>query len=205
VLQRPLDFGADLVVHSTTKYLNGHGDVVSGAVVARSAALHEELAAWANALGLTGAPFDSFLALRGLRTLFVRLRQNEANAAALAQLLLGSPAVARVFYPGLAAHPGHGIARRQQRGFGGMLSFELKGGEAAARELLGRLRLFTLGVSLGGVESLSCHPATMTHLPLGPEGRRAAGISDGLVRLSAGIEATDDLVADLRDGLAGLG
>ena len=205
VLQRPLDFGADLVVHSTTKYLNGHGDVVSGAVVARSAALHEELAAWANALGLTGAPFDSFLALRGLRTLFVRLRQNEANAAALAQLLLGSPAVARVFYPGLAAHPGHGIARRQQRGFGGMLSFELKGGEAAARELLGRLRLFTLGVSLGGVESLSCHPATMTHLPLGPEGRRAAGISDGLVRLSAGIEATDDLVADLRAGLAGLG
>ena len=139
------------------------------------------------------------------RTLFVRLRQNEANAAALAQLLLGSPAVARVFYPGLAAHPGHGIARRQQRGFGGMLSFELKGGEAAARELLGRLRLFTLGVSLGGVESLSCHPATMTHLPLGPKGRRAAGISDGLVRLSAGIEATDDLVADLRDGLAGLG
>lgn len=204
VLQRPLDFGADLVVHSTTKYLNGHSDVIGGAVVARSAALHEEMAGWANVLGLSGAPFDSFLVLRGLRTLFVRMRQSEANAAALATALLASPAVARVFYPGLPEHPGHAIACRQQQGFGGMLSFELKGGEAAARQVVERLQLFTLGVSLGGVESLSCHPATMTHLPLGPEGRKAAGIGDGLIRLSAGIEATADLVADLQAALSAL-
>lgn len=204
VLQRPLDFGADLVIHSTTKYLNGHSDVIGGAVVARSAALHEEMAGWANVLGLSGAPFDSFLVLRGLRTLFVRMRQSEANAAALAAALLASPAVARVFYPGLPEHPGHAIARRQQQGFGGMLSFELKGGEAAARQVVERLQLFTLGVSLGGVESLSCHPATMTHLPLGPEGRQAAGIGDGLIRLSAGIEATADLVADLQAALSAL-
>lgn len=204
VLQRPLDFGADLVIHSTTKYLNGHSDVIGGAVVARSAALHEEMAGWANVLGLSGAPFDSFLVLRGLRTLFVRMRQSEANAAALAAALLASPAVARVFYPGLPEHPGHAIARRQQQGFGGMLSFELKGGEAAARQVVERLQLFTLGVSLGGVESLSCHPATMTHLPLGPEGRKAAGIGDGLIRLSAGIEATADLVADLQTALSAL-
>lgn len=204
-LQRPLEFGADLVVHSTTKYLNGHSDVVSGAVVARSAALHGELAAWANALGLTGAPFDSFLALRGLRTLFVRMRQHEANAMALAEALLASPAVAQVYYPGLPGHRGHDLARRQQHGFGGMLSFELHGGQEAARRFLGQLRLFTLAESLGGVESLACHPATMTHVPLGPEGRKAAGIGDGLVRLSAGIEATADLVADVRAALASLG
>ncbi|GIK34024.1 MAG: cystathionine gamma-synthase [Gammaproteobacteria bacterium] len=204
-LQRPLEFGADLVVHSTTKYLNGHSDVVSGAVVARSAALHGELAAWANALGLTGAPFDSFLALRGLRTLFVRMRQHEANAMALAEALLASPAVAQVYYPGLPGHRGHDLARRQQHGFGGMLSFELRGGQEAARRFLGQLRLFTLAESLGGVESLACHPATMTHVPLGPEGRKAAGIGDGLVRLSAGIEATADLVADVRAALASLG
>jgi cystathionine gamma-synthase len=204
-LQRPLDFGADLVVHSTTKYLNGHSDVVSGAVVARDGELHAELQAWANALGLTGSPFDSFLALRGLRTLFVRMRQHEANAAALAATLAACPQVARVFYPGLPGHAGHDVARRQQRGFGGMLSFELKGGEAAARRFLERLRLFSLAESLGGVESLACHPATMTHVPLGPEGRKAAGIGDGLVRLSAGIEATEDLVADVRDALDGLG
>jgi len=204
-LQRPLEFGADLVVHSTTKYLNGHSDVVSGVVVARSAALHGELAAWANALGLTGAPFDSFLALRGLRTLFVRMRQHEANAMALAEALLASSAVAQVYYPGLPGHRGHDLARRQQHGFGGMLSFELRGGQEAARRFLGQLRLFTLAESLGGVESLACHPATMTHVPLGPEGRKAAGIGDGLVRLSAGIEATADLVADVRAALASLG
>ena len=204
-LQRPLQFGADLVVHSTTKYINGHSDVVSGVVVARSAALHGELAAWANALGLTGAPFDSFLALRGLRTLFVRMRQHEANAMALAEALLASPAVAQVYYPGLPGHRGHDLARRQQHGFGGMLSFELRGGQEAARRFLGQLRLFTLAESLGGVESLACHPATMTHVPLGPEGRKAAGIGDGLVRLSAGIEATADLVADVRAALASLG
>lgn len=201
-LQQPIRFGADVVVHSTTKYVNGHSDVVAGAVVARDPALHADLQAWANALGLTGAPFDSYLTLRGLRTLFVRMRQHEANATALATVLAESPLVSRVFYPGLASHPGHDVARRQQQGFGGMLSFELAGGVAAAEAFLGALRLFSLAESLGGVESLCCHPATMTHVPLGPEGRRAAGIGDGLVRLSAGIEATDDLVADVRQALA---
>jgi cystathionine gamma-synthase len=201
-MQRPLPLGADLVVHSTTKYINGHSDVVAGAVVARDAALHADLQAWANALGLTGAPFDSYLTLRGLRTLFVRMRQHEANALALTQLLMASPRISRVFYPGLPTHPGHDVARRQQQGFGGMLSFELVGGVESARTFLESLRLFSLAESLGGVESLCCHPATMTHAPLGPEGRRAAGIGDGLVRLSAGIEATDDLVADVRRALA---
>jgi cystathionine gamma-synthase len=201
-LQQPIEHGADLVLHSTTKYVNGHSDVVAGALVARTPELHEELQAWANALGLTGAPFDSYLTLRGLRTLFVRMRQHEANAAALAAEAVRSPAVSQVFYPGLASHTGHALASRQQRGFGGMLSLELAGGLAAARAFLGALRLFTLAESLGGVESLACHPATMTHVPLGPEGRKAAGIGDGLVRLSAGIEATQDLVADLRRALA---
>lgn len=202
VFQRPLELGADLVVHSTTKYLNGHSDIIAGAVVAATQELHEEMAAWGNVLGLTGAPFDSYLVLRGMRTLFLRMRQHEANAMALAEVLSASPVVERVFYPGLPGHPGHELARRQQHGFGGMLSFELRGGEAAARKLLAQLQLFTLGVSLGGVESLACHPATMTHLPLGPEGRRAAGIGDGLLRLSAGVEATADLIADLEAGLA---
>ncbi len=203
-LQQPIGLGADLVVHSTTKYINGHSDVVAGAVVARTPALHEELRAWANALGLTGAPFDSYLTLRGMRTLFVRMRQHEANASALADVLTASPEVARVFYPGLPDHPGHAIARRQQQGFGGMLSFELKEGVDAARIFLQSLRFFSLAESLGGVESLACHPATMTHLPLGAEGRKAAGIGDGLVRLSAGIEATADLVADLRGALSAI-
>lgn len=200
-LQQPIALGADLVVHSTTKYINGHSDIVGGVVVARDAGVHEQLQAWANVLGLTGSPFDSYLTLRGLRTLFVRMRQHEANAAALAEALAGSPQVTAVHYPGLPSHPGHDLARRQQRGFGGMLSFELAGGQDAARVFLEALRLFSLAESLGGVESLACHPATMTHVPLGPEGRRAAGISDGLVRLSAGIEATADLVADVKRGL----
>jgi cystathionine gamma-synthase len=201
-LQRPISFGADLVVHSTTKYINGHSDVVAGAVVARTPELHTELQAWANALGLTGAPFDSYLTLRGLRTLFVRMRQHEANAMALAEVLAASSRVERVYYPGLADHPGHDIAQRQQQGFGGMLSFELRGGRAAAQVFLESLQLFSLAESLGGVESLACHPATMTHVPLGAEGRKLAGIGDGLVRLSAGIEATEDLVSDVQRALA---
>jgi cystathionine gamma-synthase len=200
-LQRPIEFGADIVVHSTTKYLNGHSDVVGGAVVARTPSLQDQLQFWANAMGLAGAPFDSYLTLRGLRTLYVRIRQHEANAQALVAVLAGHPAVERVFYPGIGTHPGHDLARRQQRGYGGMLSFELKGGQAAAKRFTSALRLFTLAESLGGVESLVCHPATMTHVPLGEEGRLAAGIADGLVRISAGIEATADLVADLRQAL----
>lgn len=199
-LQAPIAFGADVVVHSTTKYINGHGDVVGGAVVARDAALHETLGWWANALGLTGAPFDSFLTLRGLRTLDARLRVHQENAVALAELLDRHPAVQKVHFPGLASHPGHALAARQQRGFGAMLSFELAD-EASVRAFLDGLHCFTLAESLGGVESLVAHPATMTHAAMAPDVRAAAGIGDGLLRLSVGIEHVDDLRADLLAGL----
>jgi cystathionine gamma-synthase len=200
-LQRPIEFGADLVVHSTTKYLNGHSDVVGGAVVAASDALHQDMQEWANALGLSGAPFDSFMTMRGIRTLYARIEQHEKNARALAELLDGDPTVTRVFYPGLPSHPGHDLAKRQQRGFGGMLSFELAGGESAARAFLETVELFSLAESLGGVESLACHPATMTHATYDKDSMRAAGITDGLVRLSVGIESPDDLLDDLTEGL----
>ncbi|MDE1899799.1 MAG: PLP-dependent transferase, partial [Xanthomonadaceae bacterium] len=202
VLQQPLQLGADLVVHSTTKYLNGHSDVVGGAVVARTPERAQPLAWWANCLGLTGAPFDSWLTLRGLRTLGARMRAHQENAARIADLLAAHPAVAALYYPGLPAHPGHALAARQQRGFGAMLSFELRGGEAAIRALLDGLSCYSLAESLGGVESLIAHPATMTHAAMTPEARRAAGIADGLLRLSIGIEDTDDLVRDLAAGLA---
>lgn len=202
-LQTPIrDFHADLVLHSTTKYINGHSDVVGGAVIARDAALHQQLAWWANALGLTGAPFDSFLTLRGLRTLDVRLRAHQENAQALAEVLAAHPAVAAVHYPGLPTHAGHALARRQQRGFGAMISVELQGGIAAVRALLDGLEHFTLAESLGGVESLIAHPATMTHASMSPEARHNAGIGDGLLRLSVGIEAVQDLHRDLAAGLA---
>jgi len=201
-LQAPIEFGADLVVHSTTKYINGHSDVVGGAVVSRTAELHETMGWWANALGLTGSPFDSFLALRGLRTLDARLRVHQENAEALAHALIDRPGVSAVHYPGLACHPGHAIASRQQKGFGAMLSVELDGGEAAVRAFVDGLRCFTLAESLGGVESLVAHPATMTHAAMAPGARAAAGISDGLLRLSIGIEALDDLREDLDDALA---
>jgi cystathionine gamma-synthase len=200
-LQRPIDFGADLVVHSTTKYINGHSDVVGGAVVARDAELAGTLGWWANALGLAGAPFDSFLALRGLRTLDARLRVHQENAQALAALLDGHPAVRALHYPGLASHPGHALAARQQAGFGAMLSVELEGGETAVRAFLDGLECFTLAESLGGVESLVAHPATMTHAAMAPEVRAAAGIGDGLLRLSVGIEHADDLLADIAAAL----
>ncbi|MCA0196760.1 MAG: O-succinylhomoserine (thiol)-lyase [Proteobacteria bacterium] len=200
-LQKPLAFGADLVLHSTTKYINGHSDVVGGAVVARDPELHQQLAWWANALGLTGSPFDSFLTLRGLRTLDARLRVHQENAAAIAALLDGHAAVEKVYFPGLTSHPGHGLAARQQAGFGAMLSFELHGGEPAVRAFVEALRWFTLAESLGGVESLVAHPATMTHAAMTPEARAKAGISDGLLRLSVGIEASEDLLADLAGAL----
>jgi cystathionine gamma-synthase len=200
VLQRPLELGADLVVHSTTKYLNGHSDVVGGAVVARDATVVEQLAWWANCLGLTGSPFDSYLTLRGLRTLHARMRAHEENARCVVELLASAPAVARVYYPGLSDHPGREIALRQQRGFGAMVSFELASADAL-RPFLAELRLFSLAESLGGVESLIAHPATMTHASMTPEARAAAGLSDTLLRLSIGIEHADDLVEDLRNGL----
>lgn len=201
VLQRPLALGADLVIHSTTKYLNGHSDVVGGAVIAADPALGEELKWWANCLGVTASPFDSWLTLRGLRTLGARIRQHEWNAAEVVDALLGHPAIARVWYPGLPDHPGHAIAARQQAGFGAMVSFELNGGEPAVRAFIDGLRHFTLAESLGGVESLVAHPATMTHAAMSVEARQVAGISDALLRLSVGIEDPRDLVADVEAAL----
>ena len=197
-LQRPIeDFDADFVLHSTTKYINGHSDVVGGAVVSKERAQHEQLTWWANCLGLTGSPFDSFLTLRGLRTLDARLRVHQENTQLLVDLLNAHPVVASVYYPGLASHPGHALAARQQHGFGAMLSLELEGGEAAVRAFVDGLQYFTLAESLGGVESLVAHPATMTHAAMSPEARAVAGISDGLLRLSVGIEHADDLLADI--------
>ena len=203
-LQQPIALGADFVIHSTTKFLNGHSDVVGGIVVAADKADAESLAAWANTTGVTGAPFDSYLTLRGLRTLFPRLRQQQASAGVLARFLDGHPKVKAVHYPGLASHPGHAIAKAQQAGFGAMLSFELTGGKEAVRRFVEAVEVFTLAESLGGVESLVAHPATMTHVGMGPEALHAAGISDGLLRLSVGLEAEEDLVAGLETGFAAL-
>jgi cystathionine gamma-synthase len=200
-LQQPIALGADLVVHSTTKYLNGHSDVVGGCVIAADAALADELRWWGNALGVTGAPFDSYLTLRGLRTLHVRIRQHVENAEAVVAALREHPAVGKLYYPGLATHIGHDVARRQQQGFGAMASFEINGGVAAVERFTERLRHFTLAESLGGVESLVAHPATMTHASMTPEARANAGISESLVRLSIGIESADDLIADLYQAL----
>ncbi|HEY1140554.1 MAG TPA: O-succinylhomoserine (thiol)-lyase [Lysobacter sp.] len=200
-LQQPIAFGADFVLHSTTKYINGHSDVVGGAVVSKDAEQHAQLVWWANALGLTGSPFDSFLTLRGLRTLDARLRVHEENTQALVALLDGHPAVAALHYPGLQTHAGHSIAAKQQSGFGAMLSVELEGGTDAVRAFLEGLECFTLAESLGGVESLVAHPATMTHAAMSAEARAAAGIGDGLLRLSVGIEHADDLVADIAAAL----
>jgi cystathionine gamma-synthase len=197
VLQRPIEFGADLVIHSTTKYLNGHSDVVGGAVVAADAALAEELAWWANCLGITGAPFDSFLTLRGVRTLHARMRVHCENAARVVERLCTHDAVKRVYYPGLTSHPGHSIAASQQDGFGAMVSFEVNGGIEGVKEFVNALQCFTLAESLGGVESLVAHPATMTHASMDEAARATAGIEDSLLRLSVGIEHADDLVADL--------
>jgi cystathionine gamma-synthase len=200
-LQQPIAFGADFVIHSTTKYINGHSDVVGGAVVSKEAEQHAQLVWWANALGLTGSPFDSFLTLRGLRTLDARLRVHEENTHAVVALLDGHPAVAELHYPGLESHAGHSVAAKQQSGFGAMLSVELEGGTDAVRAFLDGLECFTLAESLGGVESLIAHPATMTHAAMSAEARAAAGIGDGLLRLSVGIEHADDLVADIAAAL----
>ncbi len=199
--QQPIELGADIVIHSTTKYLNGHSDVVGGAVVANSAELHEQLTWWANCLGLTGAPFDSYLSLRGLRTLHARLAAHEQSIAAVIDVLTTHPSVSQVFYPGLTTHPQHELAASQQNGFGAMVSFELTGGVSAVPEFLNHLEIFSLAESLGGVESLVAHPATMTHAAMIPEAREAAGISDGLLRLSVGIERPEDLASSLAAAL----
>lgn len=201
VLQQPIALGADLVVHSTTKYLNGHSDVVGGALVAASSELAEELKAWANCLGITGAPFDSYLTLRGVRTIHTRIRQHQENALQIVDLLQAHAATGQVYFPGIKTHPGHEVAKRQQKGFGGMISFELDGGEEAVRAFLENLQFYSLAESLGGVESLVCHPASMTHAPLSEQALATAGISQSLIRLSVGIEDPDDLCLDLRRAL----
>lgn len=199
--QLPLRHGADVVVHSTTKYINGHSDVVGGAVIARDAAVHERLAWWANCLGLTAGAFDSYLTLRGLRTLHARLAVHGRNAADLAAWLELQPQVAKVYYPGLASHSGHALASRQQQGYGAIVTLEIHGGIPAVERFVTGLNYFSLAESLGGVESLVAHPATMTHAAMDEPSRRAAGLVDGLVRLSVGIEGLEDLREDLAAGL----
>lgn len=200
--QKPLALGADYVLHSTTKFLNGHSDVIAGAVVAADGDEARDLKRWSNVTGSIAAPFDSWLTLRGLRTLFARMAAQERNAMAIAERLAAHPAVARVHYPGLADHPDHTLAGRQQQGFGAMMSFELAGGVPAVRRFVRAVRTFTLAESLGGVESLVAHPATMTHVDMGADARARAGISDGLLRLSIGLEHVDDLTAGLEAGLS---
>jgi cystathionine gamma-synthase len=200
-LQNPIKFGADLVIHSTTKYINGHSDVVGGAIVAATDELAKQCAYWANVIGITGAPFDSFLTLRGVRTLHPRIRQHEESATLIANILNEQDNVTQVFYPGLTDHPGHQLAKKQQSGFGGMVSFELKGGEEAVRAFVENLAYFSLAESLGGVESLVCHPASMTHAPVSEERKAAAGVTPSLIRLSVGLESTEDLVEDLLNAL----
>jgi cystathionine gamma-lyase len=199
--QRPLELGADIAMHSATKYLGGHSDVIGGAIAVHDEELYNELKFLQNAVGGVPGPFDCFLVLRGLKTLAVRMRQHERNAIAIARYLVGHPRVLSVNYPGLESHPQHELAKRQTNGHGGMISFEVEGGEPAARKVVQRTRLFFLAESLGGVESLIELPAPMTHASVPPEIRRELGISDGLIRLSVGIEETDDLLADLEEAL----
>jgi len=200
-LLRPIEYGVDLVVHSTTKYLNGHCDVVSGAVVTTTDELTERIQFLLNAMGTCASPFDCWLVLRGIETLPVRMKQHEENAIAVADYLKGHPAVRRVFYPGLDSHPGHEIAKRQMKGFGGMVSFELKGGIEAVNSFLRRIKVFSLAESLGGVASLAEHPATMSHASMPKDYREKVGITDKLVRLSVGLENIDDLIDDLGQAL----
>jgi len=201
VLQQPLLLGADVVFHSTTKYINGHSDVVGGVVVTKEQELGEKLAWWANCIGITGSAFDSFLAIRGLKTLPIRMKQHQINANAVAEFLTKHPAIENIYYLGLSSHPGHGLAKRQQSDFGAMMSFEIKGGLDAVKALFDNLELFTLAQSLGGVESLISHPSTMTHAGMEIEAQLEAGITQSLVRLSVGIEDIDDILADLNRGL----
>ena len=202
-LQQPLALGADVVVHSATKYLGGHSDVVGGAIILRDDDLASQLRFLQNATGPVPGPMDCFLVLRGIKTLAVRMEAHERNAGLVARMLAEHPAVDRVYYPGLPTHPDHEVASRQQRGFGGMVTFVVAGGLERATAVLRRLRLFTLAESLGGVESLAEHPASMTHASIPPDRRAELGVSEGLIRLSVGIEDGDDLLADLRQALEG--
>ena len=201
VFQQPFELGADIVVHSVTKYLAGHSDVIQGAVLAKDRAVFEPIKFLQNATGAVPGPFDCWLTLRGLKTLELRVQRHAENANAIAQALIDHPAVRRVYYPGLKSHPGHEIAQRQMSGFGGMVSIELEADVPAVRRFVSNRRFFALGESLGGVKSLICHPAAMTHASIPPEERARLGLSDSLVRLSPGIEHPADLVEDLIDGL----
>jgi cystathionine gamma-lyase len=201
--QRPLTLGVDLVLHSTTKYIGGHADVVGGAICLNDLALYERLKYLQNAAGATPSPLDCFLTLRGLKTLALRMREHEKNALGIATFLKNHPRVRRVYYPGLRDHPGHEIAAAQMDGFSGMVSFEVKSGLSAARGILGRLEIFKIAESLGGVESLVELPAIMTHASIPKEEREKAGLDDGLIRLSVGIEDVEDLIADLKYALDG--
>ena len=199
--QRPLELGADIVVHSTTKYIGGHSDVLGGAAICRDDALAEKLAFLNKSMGAVASPFDSYLAMRSLKTLALRMKAHEANANAIAQFLETHAKVERVVYPGLASHPQHHLAREQMHGFGGMITFFIKGGLAAARTFLESVRVFALAESLGGVESLIEHPAIMTHASVPPANRAALGIDDSMIRLSVGVEDLPDLIADLTQAL----
>lgn len=201
VNQRPFEFGADVIVHSTTKYLNGHSDVVGGAIITNDQALGERLQFLVNALGLCASPFDCWLVLRGLKTLPARMREHEKNARDLVEFLTSHPQIEKVYYPGLPSHPGHELAKRQQYGFGGMVSFELRGNRGAVDNVLRSVKIFSLAESLGGVESLICHPATMTHASMTPARREKAGINERIIRLSVGLEDVQDLIEDLEQAL----
>jgi cystathionine gamma-lyase/cystathionine beta-lyase len=201
-LMRPLEYGVDLVVHSTTKYLNGHCDVLGGAVVTSTDELSQRVKYLSNAMGTCASPFDSWLVLRGIKTLPARMKQHEANATAVANYLDKHPGVKRVYYPGLKSHPGHEIALRQMKGFGAMVSFEIKGGIEAVNALLRGVKIFSLAESLGGVDSLVEHPATMSHACMPEDFRRKTGINENLIRLSVGLENVDDLIEDLEQALS---
>ena len=200
-LQNPLKLGADIVMHSTTKYINGHSDVIGGALITNDHKILLKLKFWANALGITGSPFDSYLTLRGLRTLGIRMEKHEKNAAAIVELLLKHPKVAKVYYPGLPTHPSHVIAKKQQSGFGGMLSFEILDGLAGVKNFIKGMKILPLAASLGGFESLVSHPYTMTHGNLTPNQKKEIGISESLIRISAGLENTEDLLEAVNLGL----
>jgi cystathionine beta-lyase/cystathionine gamma-synthase len=202
--QQPFELGVDIVVHSVTKYLAGHSDLIQGAALAKDSSVFEPIKFLQNATGAVPAPFDCWLTLRGLKTLELRMQRHEENAAAIAEALENQPLVSRVYFPGLASHPGHAIARRQMTGFGGMVSFELKGSLDEVVAFASSRRFFTLGESLGGVKALLCHPATMTHASIPPEARAELGLSDNLIRLSPGCENSEDLVEDLREGFSSL-
>ncbi|CAH0530546.1 Cystathionine gamma-synthase [Allocatenococcus thiocycli] len=197
VYQKPLELGADFVIHSTTKYINGHSDVIGGVIIAKTEEHAEELAWWGNCIGATGTPFDSYMTLRGLRTLGARMRVHEESSQQVLAYLQKQALVAKIYHPSLPQHPGHEIAKKQQSGFGSMLSFEFAGSFEQLKAFVKELQLFSLAESLGGVESLICHPASMTHRAMGEEALAEAGVSQQLLRLSVGLEDAQDLIADL--------